>query len=126
MKYITNAPGAPEAIGPYSQAVVVDRLMFLSGQIPLNPASGKIESEDISDQTKQVMKNLEAVLKSEGLSFDRVAKTTIFLTDLGNFQVVNEIYSTYIGGVRPARSTVQVAALPKGAKVEIEMVAIRP
>ncbi len=125
MKYITNAPNAPEAIGPYSQAVLTGNLMFLSGQVPLNPASGKIESEDIADQTTQVMKNLAAVLNSEGLSFKNVAKATIYLTDLNNFQIVNEIYDSHLGGVKPARATIQISALPKGAKVEIEMIAVK-
>lgn len=125
MKYITNAKNAPAAIGPYSQAVVTDRIMFLSGQVPINPESGNIESEDIAAQTEQVMKNLAAVLDSEGLTFKNVAKATIFLTDLKNFQVVNEIYDSHLGGVKPARATIEVSALPKGAKVEIEMIAIK-
>lgn len=124
-KYITDAPGAPKAIGPYSQAVVSGNMVFLSGQIPLDPESGKVESTDIVAQTKQVMKNIEAVLASEGLTFKNVAKTTIFLTDLGNFQKVNEIYEAALQGVKPARSTVQVAALPRGVGVEIEMTAIK-
>ncbi len=124
-KYITDAPGAPKAIGPYSQAVVSGNMVFLSGQIPLNPETGKVESDDIIDQTKQVMKNIEAVLASEALTFKNVVKTTIFLTDLGNFQKVNEIYETALNGVKPARSTVQVAALPRGVGVEIEMLAVK-
>ncbi len=124
-KYITDAPGAPKAIGPYSQAVVSGNMVFLSGQIPLDPESGKVESTDIVAQTKQVMKNIEAVLASEGLTFKNVAKTTIFLTDLGNFQKVNEVYEAALQGVKPARSTVQVAALPRGVGVEIEMLAIK-
>ncbi len=124
-KYITEAPGAPKAIGPYSQAVVAGNLMFLSGQVPLDPKSGQIESTDITAQTKQVMTNISAVLAAEGLTFKNIVKTTIFLTDLKHFQIVNEIYDAALGGVRPARSTVQVAALPKGALVEIEMTAVR-
>lgn len=124
-KYITDAPGAPKAIGPYSQAVVAGNMVFLSGQVPLDPNSGKIESTDIVDQTKQVMKNIEAVLASEALTFKNVVKTTIFLTDLGHFQKVNEVYEAALGAVKPARSTVQVAALPRGAQVEIEMLALK-
>jgi 2-iminobutanoate/2-iminopropanoate deaminase len=124
-KYITDAPRAPKAIGPYSQAVVSGNMVFLSGQIPLDPETGKVESTDIVAQTKQVMNNIEAVLAAEGLTFKNVAKTTIFLTDLGNFQKVNEIYEAALQGVKPARSTVQVAALPRGVGVEIEMLAIK-
>jgi 2-iminobutanoate/2-iminopropanoate deaminase len=124
-KYITDAPGAPKAIGPYSQAVVAGNMVFLSGQVPLDPTTGKIESTDIVDQTKQVMRNIEAVLASEALTFKNVVKTTIFLTDLGHFQKVNEVYEAALGAVKPARSTVQVAALPRGAQVEIEMLALK-
>lgn len=124
-KYITDAPGAPKAIGPYSQAVAASNFLFLSGQVALDPKTGQIESTDIHAQTKQVMTNIAAVLASEGLTFKNVVKTTIFLTDLNNFQVVNEIYDGALGGVRPARSTIQVSALPKSALVEIEMIALR-
>jgi 2-iminobutanoate/2-iminopropanoate deaminase len=124
-KYITDAPGAPKAIGPYSQAVVAGNMVFLSGQVPLDPNTGKIESTDIVDQTKQVMRNIEAVLASEALTFKNVVKTTIFLTDLAHFQKVNEVYEVALGSVKPARSTVQVAALPRGAQVEIEMLALK-
>ena len=124
-KYITDAPGAPKAIGPYSQAVVAGNMVFLSGQVPLDPNTGKIESTDIVDQTKQVMRNIEAVLASEALTFKTVVKTTIFLTDLAHFQKVNEVYEVALGSVKPARSTVQVAALPRGAHVEIEMLALK-
>lgn len=124
-KYITDAPGAPKAIGPYSQAVVAGNMVFLSGQVPLDPNTGKIESTDIVDQTKQVMRNIEAVLASEALTFKNVVKTTIFLTDLSHFQKVNEVYEVALGSVKPARSTVQVAALPRGAQVEIEMLALK-
>lgn len=124
-KYITDAPEAPKAIGPYSQAVVAGNMVFLSGQIPLDPNSGTLVSNEIVDQTKQVMRNIEAVLASEGLTFKNVVKSTIFLIDLANFQKVNEIYEQALSGVKPARSTVQVAALPRGAQVEIEMLAIK-
>jgi 2-iminobutanoate/2-iminopropanoate deaminase len=123
MKKIVSTNEAPAAIGPYSQAVSSGRFLFCSGQIPLDPKSGEIVSGDISIQTRRVMDNIAAVLRAEGLSFDSVVKTTIFLTDLGNFQKVNEIYGSYFEQNPPARSTVQVAALPKNANVEIEVIA---
>ncbi len=125
LKYVSNVEGAPAAIGPYSQAVIADNLMFLSGQIPINPTTGKIDSDDIAIQAKQVLQNIFAVLSDQGFSFKNVVKATIFLTDLSNFQIVNEIYESFLAGVKPARSTVQVAALPRGAKIEIEMIAVK-
>src|SRR5438132_12378018 len=100
------------------------RFLFCSGQIPLDPKSGEIVSGDIAMQTRRVLDNIAAILRSEGLSFDNVVKTTIFLTNLGDFQTVNEIYGSYFKQDPPARSTIQVAALPKGANVEIEVIAI--
>jgi 2-iminobutanoate/2-iminopropanoate deaminase len=123
MKKIISTPDAPGAIGPYSQAIRAGDFIFCSGQIPLDPKSGEIVSEEIGAQTRRVLDNISAVLKAEGLSLSNVVKTTIFLTDLGNFQTVNEIYGSYFSDQPPARSTVQVAALPKGAGVEIEVVA---
>jgi len=123
MKKIIATSDAPAAIGPYSQAIRSGNLIFCSGQIPLEPKSGQIVSDDIGDQTRRVLDNISGLLKSEGLSLGDVLKTTIFLTDLGNFQIVNEIYSSYFNNQPPARSTVQVSALPKGAKVEIEVIA---
>jgi len=123
-EYINDAPNAPKAIGPYSQAATAGGFVFLSGQIPLDPASGSLVS-GIEKQTNQVMQNLQAVLKAAGLDFKHVLKATIFLTDLNNFQTVNGIYEKWLGGVKPARATIQVSALPKGAEVEIEMVAFR-
>ncbi len=122
-KYINEVAAAPQAIGPYSQVVLTKTLAFLSGQIPINPATGKLTDGAIEEQTKQVLANIQAVLTHLGLDFSKVAKTTIFLTDLAHFKVVNEIYSKALGAARPARSTVQVAALPLGAQVEIEMIA---
>ena len=116
-------PDAPAAIGPYSQAIRFGNLIFCSGQIPLEPKSGQMVSDDIADQTRRVLDNISGLLKSEGLSLGDVLKTTNFLTDLGNFQIVNEIYGSYFNSQPPARSTVQVSALPKGAKVEIEVIA---
>ena len=123
MKKIISTSDAPAAIGPYSQAIRSGNFIFCSGQIPLNPKSGEMVSDDIGDQTRRVLDNISGLLKSEGLSLGDVLKTTIFLTDLGNFQIVNEIYGSYFNNQPPARSTVQVSALPKGAKVEIEVIA---
>src|SRR6266516_914017 len=124
MKKIISTSEAPAAIGPYSQAVRSGRLLFCSGQIPLDPKSGQIVSGDIGAQTRRVLNNIAAVLRAEGATFEDVVKTTIFLTDLGDFQTVNEIYGSYFKQQPPARSTVQVSALPKGANVEIEVIAV--
>lgn len=124
MKKIISTNEAPAAVGPYSQAVRAGSLLFCAGQIPLDPKSGKILSEDISEQTRRVMENITAILQAAGLTFDHIVKTTIFLTDLGDFQTVNEIYGSYFKQEPPARSTVQVSALPKGARVEIEVIAM--
>ena len=124
MKKIISTSEAPAAIGPYSQAVRSGRFLFCSGQIPLDPNSGQIVPGDIAAQTRRVLDNIAAVLNAEGLTFDNVIKTTIFLTDLADFQAVNEIYGSYFKQAPPARSTVQVSALPKGAKVEIEAIAV--
>ena len=114
---------APAAIGPYSQAIVTKAMVYCSGQIPINPASGNIESEDIAAQTTQVLSNLRAVLTAAGSGLDKVVKTTIFLTDLNDFQIVNSIYAEAFGTHKPARSTVQVVRLPRAAKIEIEAIA---
>jgi 2-iminobutanoate/2-iminopropanoate deaminase len=114
---------APAAIGPYSQGIRSGRFLFCSGQIPLDPRSGEIVSGDIATQTRRVMDNIAAILRTEGLTFDQLVKTTIFLTNLGDFQTVNDIYGSYFKQDPPARSTVQVPALPKGANVEIEVIA---
>lgn len=123
MRKIVHSNDAPEAIGPYSQAVMSNGFLFTSGQIAIDPASGQMTAVDPVAQTHQVMSNIGAILASEGLTFADVVKTTIFLTDLGDFQRVNDAYATYFESDPPARSTVQVSALPKGAKVEIEAVA---
>ena len=123
MKKIISTTDAPAAIGPYSQAIRSGDFIFCSGQIPLDPKNGQMVSDDITPQTRRVMDNISGLLKSEGLSLADVLKTTIFLTDLGDFQTVNEIYGSYFSSEPPARSTVQVSALPKGAKVEIEVIA---
>jgi 2-iminobutanoate/2-iminopropanoate deaminase len=116
---------APEAIGPYAQAIEANGLVFCSGQIPINPASGNIEVVGAAEQTMQVLLNLRAVLEAAGLGLDKVVKTTVFLTDIGDFPAVNKVYAEMFGGHTPARSTVQVARLPKCAKVEIEAVAVK-
>ncbi len=117
---------APAAIGPYSQAIEAAGFIFLSGQIPLDPGTGKIVLGDIGAQTDRVLDNIGAVLKAAGCDFAHVVKTTIFLTDLADFQTVNELYAKRFPKNPPARSTVQVAALPRGANVEIEAVACLP
>jgi 2-iminobutanoate/2-iminopropanoate deaminase len=122
-----STPNAPAAIGPYSQAVHAGGLLFLSGQIPLDPATGQIVEGGIEVQVERVLDNISAVLAAAGLTFDHVAKTTIFLVDLGDFQKVNEAYGRrFPRAPQPARSTVQVAALPRGARVEIEALAVVP
>ena len=115
---------APAAIGPYSQAIRHTSMVFLSGQIPLDPATGTIVEGDIRVQTDRVMRNLAAVLAAAGLDFANVTKTTIYLADLGDFQAVNEVYGSYFREPFPARATVQVSALPRGARVEIDAVAL--
>ena len=124
MKKIISTNEAPAAIGPYSQAVRTGSFLFCSGQIPLDPKSGEIVAGDITAQTRRVMDNIAGLLRAEGLSFDDIVKTTIFLTNLGDFQTVNQIYGSYFKNDPPARSTVQVAALPRGANVEIEVIAV--
>lgn len=126
MKTVVSTTDAPEAIGPYSQGIKANGFLFLSGQIPLNRESGRIEAVDVVGQTRQVMENIEAVLSSQGLLFSDVVKTTIFLTNLDDFARVNEVYGSHFKEDPPARSTVQVGGLPKGAKVEIEVVAVLP
>ena len=118
-----STDAAPKAVGPYSQAIVAGNLIFTSGQIPLDPKTQQMVEGDIRVQTERVMDNLGAVLKAAGASFADVVKATIFLADLGDFGTVNEIYGKRFPGNPPARSTVQVAALPKGARVEIELIA---
>jgi 2-iminobutanoate/2-iminopropanoate deaminase len=116
---------APKAIGPYSQAIRAGNLLFCSGQIPLDPRTGEIVGgSEVAAQARQVMENLKAVLQAAGASFAHVVKTTIYLSDLGNFREVNEIYGGYFSSAPPARATVQVAGLPRGALVEIDAIAV--
>ena len=124
MKKIISTSDAPAALGPYSQAVRAGSTIYCAGQVPLDPKTGQIVSGGIDAQTRRVLENITAVLKAEGLTFANIVKTTIFLTDLADFQTVNEIYGSYFQQQPPARSTVQVSALPKGAKVEIEVIAV--
>ena len=123
MKEAVSSADAPKAIGPYSQAVRAGQLLFLSGQVPLDPATGQIVAGDIAAQTHQVFANLAAVLKAGGRSFADVVKTTVFLADMNDFTAVNDVYGSYFTQPYPARATVQVARLPKDARVEIDLVA---
>lgn len=119
---VVSTHKAPAAVGPYSQAIRAGDFLFVSGQIPLVPETGLLVSEQIAEQTEQVMKNLQAVCQAGEGGLNKVTKCTIFLTDLAHFQTVNEIYAKYFGEHKPARSTIQVAALPRGAAVEIEAI----
>jgi 2-iminobutanoate/2-iminopropanoate deaminase len=125
MKKIIATENAPKAIGPYSQAVENNGFIYTSGQIPLNPSTGEIVSTNITEQTARVLKNLEAVLKASGSSLDEVIKTTCFLKSMNDFAAMNEVYSTFFTTNFPARSTVEVARLPKDVLVEIEAIAVR-
>ena len=125
MKTVISASGAPAAIGPYSHAIVAGDFLFTSGQIALDPATGKLAGDTIEVQTEQVLKNLEAVLAANNMTFDNVVKTTVFLVDLADFSVVNGIYASRFPQNPPARSCVQVAGLPAGSKIEIELVAVK-
>ncbi len=126
-KHVVLSPSAPAPVGPYSQAVIANGFVFLAGQIPLDPVTGDLVTGDTAMQTRRVMENLRAVLEASGASLRDVVKTTVFMTDLADFPAMNAIYAEYFGmGDSPARSTVQVAALPKGARVEIEAVAVLP
>jgi 2-iminobutanoate/2-iminopropanoate deaminase len=123
MKQAVSSPDAPKAIGPYSQAVRAGQLLFVSGQVPLDPATGQIVAGDIETQTRRVFDNLAAVLKAGGRSFADVVRTTVFLADMNDFTAVNDVYGTYFSTPYPARATVQVARLPKDARVEIDLIA---
>jgi len=122
-KSIIKPAKSPAAVGPYNHAVRIGDLLFSAGQIPLDPATGELVSGDIKAQTERVLQNVKAILDDQGLTFSNVVKTTVFLTNLADFAGMNEIYAKYFTGDFPARSTIQVAALPKGANVEIEIIA---
>lgn len=124
MKTIISTPSAPAAIGPYSQANMAGNTLYLSGQIGIDPATGDLAADDVAGQARQVMANMRAVLAAAGASPEQVCKTTVFLTDIADFAVVNEIYAQTFSANAPARSCVAVAALPKGAKVEVEAIAV--
>jgi 2-iminobutanoate/2-iminopropanoate deaminase len=126
MKTIINTKNAPAPIGPYSQAVATSGLLFVSGQIPMNPATGEIITTGITDEAKLVMENLKGILDEAGVGFDSIIKTTIFLTDMQTFAQVNEVYGSYFTANFPARETVEVAGLPKGVNVEISVIALKP
>ena len=115
---------APKAIGPYSQAVRMGNLLFCSGQIPLDPATGQLVSGDIAAQTRQIFANLGAILAEAGASFDRVARTTVYLADMNDFAAMNDVYATFFSAPAPARSTIQAAGLPRNARVEIDVIAV--
>ena len=123
MRQAISSDGAPKAIGPYSQAIRAGQLLFLSGQVPLDPATGQLVGGDIAAQTRRVMDNLGAVLNAAGLSFADIVRTTIFLADINDFAAVNDVYGGYFSAPAPARATVQVARLPKDARVEIDAIA---
>jgi 2-iminobutanoate/2-iminopropanoate deaminase len=121
---IVATENAPGAIGPYSQAVKTGGMVFCSGQIPINPATGEFVSEDVAEQTEQVLKNLSAVLEAAGSDLNNVVKTTVFLADMSDFAAMNEVYARYFSENKPARATVQAARLPRDARVEIDCIAV--
>ena len=123
-KRVIQTGKAPKAIGPYSQAIQAGNILFLSGQIPLDPASGELVKGDIREQARRVLENLKGVLESQNLGMEDVVKVTIFMKDMGNFSQVNEVYGTYFPSFPPARSTVEVARLPKDVDIEIEAIAV--
>jgi len=122
-KKIINTSNAPDPIGPYNQAVMVNNQLYISGQVCIDPITGNLKNKDLQEETHQVMHNLKAILQEAGMSFNNVVKTTIFLTDMNRFSEVNEIYGKYFYGDFPARETVQVSALPRFVNVEISMIA---
>ena len=124
MKEIISTENAPGAIGPYSQAVKTNGMVFCSGQIPIDVATGEFVSTDVAEQTEQVLKNLSAVLEAAGTSLNNVVKTTVFLADMNDFAAMNDVYAKYFSENKPARATVQAAGLPRGARVEIECIAV--
>ena len=124
MKELITAAGAPKAIGPYSPGLKVGNMLFLSGSIPLDPASGQLVEGGIKEQTTRVMENIKGLLAAAGADFNNVARTTVFMVDLGEFSAMNEIYSSYFAAPYPARSTVQVVKLPRDVRVEIDVIAI--
>lgn len=126
MKHVIATTSAPSAVGPYSQAIEANGFVFVSGQLPLDPATGAFVSDHTAEQAEQCIKNLLAVLEAAGCKAEDVVKTTVFMIDIGDFSVVNEVYAKYFNGECPARCAMQVCALPKGALVEIEAIAVKP
>ena len=124
MRELVTAAGAAKAIGPYSPALKIGNLLFLSGSIPLDPASGQLVEGGIKEQTMRVMENIKALLAAAGADFNNIARTTVFMVDLGEFAAMNEIYSSYFTAPYPARSTVQVVKLPRDVRVEIDVIAV--
>ena len=124
MREAVRTEKAPAAIGPYSQAVRMGNLLFCSGQIPLDPATGELVTGDVATQTRQVFANLGAVFSQAGASFEHVARTTVYLADMGDFAAMNEVYATFFSTPAPARSTIQAAGLPRNARVEIDVIAV--
>ena len=124
MRQIVQTKQAPDAIGPYSQAVITNGFVFTSGQIPIDPATGQFVAGGIAEQTQQVLKNLSAVLEAAGSSLQQVVKTTVYLADMQDFTAMNDVYATFFGAEPPSRSTVQAARLPRDARVEIDVVAV--
>jgi 2-iminobutanoate/2-iminopropanoate deaminase len=124
MREVISTESAPGAIGPYSQAIKAGGMIFCSGQIPIDPATGEFVSDVVSEQTEQVLKNLSEVLRAGGSSLDEVVKTTVYLADMSDFAEMNEVYGRYFSGNKPARATVQAAGLPKAARVEIDCIAL--
>lgn len=125
LKKVIQIPGAPAPIGPYSQAILANDTLYVSGQIPVDPASGELVAESIEASTHQVMKNILALVNEAGMSVENIVKCSIFLKDLGNFERVNEIYASYFRSLPPARETVQVARLPKDVDIEISCIAVK-
>lgn len=125
MKKVISTNNAPAAIGPYSQAIEVNGTIYASGQIPINPATGEFVSGGIKEQTEQVLKNIKAILSEAGLSTDNIVKTTVLLADIADFTAMNEVYAAQFSGTFPARSAFAVKDLPKGALIEIEVIAVR-
>ena len=124
MKQVISAPDAPKAMGAYSPAIKAGNLLFVSGQIPIDPTSGELVSGDITVQTELVMRNLGALLRAAGAGFEHVVRTTVFLADLDDFAAMNEVYSRHVGTPPPARATVQVARLPRTVKIEVDAIAV--
>jgi len=124
MRQAVSTPSAPQAVGPYSQAIRAGSLLFVSGQIPIDPTTGQVITGDAAAQTRRVMENIGEILKAAGTSFDQVVRTTVYLADIAEFPAMNEVYGQFFSAPAPARSTIQAARLPRDAKVEIDVIAL--